>query len=73
MEVDNNLTNHQFEDYLNNVYLWLTENCEGKYSLQVSALAVYKIPEKVEVGFETDDDATYFKLSAMWADKITIQ
>lgn len=71
MTVDLNVISRRFEDYLNSVEMWLETNCEGNWSISVSSLADYKIPQKVDITFEKEDDAIFFKLSPFWSEKIS--
>jgi len=66
MQVNLNLDHRKFDDYINSVDMWLTENSEEQYSIHVTSVSDYNIPAEIELWFKDPEDAAYFKLGPLW-------
>jgi len=70
MRINKNLYQRKFDDYLNSIDMWLTENCEKKFSIHVISNADYDIPMEMDILFEDPNDAAYFKLGPLWEEEV---
>lgn len=71
MSVNHDMNHHRFNDYINTIDMWLTDNCQGKYSIRIINMIDYYIADKVEISFENPEDAAFFKLGPNWSELIT--